>query len=311
MTCESHSVNVRQLEAFHALMTMGSVTRAAEKLRVSQPAVTKLIQAFESDIGLTLFDRASHRLVPTAEAVRLHGEIDQLFLHIGRIRHIANEIASLGTGQLRVGALPALGLQFIPDVLSEFVSLHAGIDVVLSIGTSQKVVEMSLAHQIDIGIVASSVSALAPSSAVIARLPGMAILPKGHALTRRSILKPKDFQDCSFISLGREDNTRRLVDALFASHDVKRTTLIETHTAACACQFVSNGSGLSIVDPITADYYRGKVALRRVEPTIYFEMSVVRSAARMESRLVQKFLKFFEKKIQRFLDPEKLVSAHD
>jgi DNA-binding transcriptional LysR family regulator len=60
--------NIRQIEAFNAVMKVGSVTKAAETLFVSQPAVTKLLKSFEESCGFDLFSRSTGRLVPTPEA---------------------------------------------------------------------------------------------------------------------------------------------------------------------------------------------------------------------------------------------------
>jgi DNA-binding transcriptional LysR family regulator len=293
-------INMRQLEAFHAVMEAGSVSRAAEMLHVSQPAVTKLLQAFEADLGLALFTRSRNRLAPTAEAFRLHEEIDRLFLHIGRIRHMANEIRSFGSGQLNIGAMPALGLHFLPDMLSAFKRQHSGVDIVLSVASSQKVVEMVLAQQIDLGFFASPLSALTPSASLFARLPGVVVLPKDNPLTRLAALTPSDLEGVDFVSLGREDKTRLLADALFGAHKVARHVSIETQIAACACQFVANGHGVSIVDPITAYYHRDQVAVRPMTPTIHFEIAMARPISRPESTILSSFIAFIEARVASF-----------
>lgn len=81
--------NIRQIEAFNAVVKCGSVTRAAEDLFVSQPAVTKLIRAFEDACGFPLFIRESGRLRPTPEARRLYLETEKLLLGVAQIDRAA------------------------------------------------------------------------------------------------------------------------------------------------------------------------------------------------------------------------------
>ena len=85
-------MRLRQYRAFHILMQTGSVTRAAELLSISQPAVSKLLQSLESDIGVALFDRSRRRLTPTMEADRLHEHVDQFFQMANGIDGIANQL---------------------------------------------------------------------------------------------------------------------------------------------------------------------------------------------------------------------------
>ena len=72
-------MNIRQLEIFRAIMRSGTLTAAAEALHVSQPAVSKILRHFESQLGYPLFDRVGGRLVATAEAQLLFADADHLF----------------------------------------------------------------------------------------------------------------------------------------------------------------------------------------------------------------------------------------
>ena len=72
-------MNLRQIEAFKAVMENGTVVRAAEVMHISQPAVTKLIRAFEWAAGFRVFDRVRGRLIPTAEGLSLYREVERVF----------------------------------------------------------------------------------------------------------------------------------------------------------------------------------------------------------------------------------------
>lgn len=72
-------LNLRQVEAFKAVIEYGTVSRAAEMMNVSQPAMSKLIAHLEEDTALRLFDRVKGRLVATRRGMRLYEEIDRIF----------------------------------------------------------------------------------------------------------------------------------------------------------------------------------------------------------------------------------------
>jgi DNA-binding transcriptional LysR family regulator len=79
-------LNLRQVEAFKAVIEYGTVSRAAEMMNVSQPAMSKLIAHLEEDTGLRLFDRVKGRLVPTRRGMRLYEESTGFSLACARSR---------------------------------------------------------------------------------------------------------------------------------------------------------------------------------------------------------------------------------
>ena len=91
-------ITLRQVEAFKAVIEHGTVSRAAEIMHVSQPAMSKLIAHLEEDTGLTLFDRLKGRLAPTQRGMRLYEEIDRIF---AGLRQVENAIDTIRRDQQR------------------------------------------------------------------------------------------------------------------------------------------------------------------------------------------------------------------
>lgn len=284
-------VRIRQLEAFQAVLKAGSVTRAAELLRISQPSVSKLLLDLEADIGLRLFERVRKRLLPTPEGRRLGQEVEDLFLKLSRIEHVGNEMRAKGIGELRIAALPALGVGLIPHVLAKFRHNHPRISAVLSVAPSQRVVEMIAAGEADIGF-AYPVPGT-PSTLIrhpLAVLPAVAALSRGHRLTRRSVLHPEDFADDPFISLGREDRSRDNMDIIFGKMSVAPEIAVETPFAAVACELVASGIGIALIDAVTANFYRDRIVIRPVDPTFNFDFGAITLAGQPQSSIVHGFL---------------------
>lgn len=75
-------LNLRLLEVFRVVYETGNVTVAADKLAVTQPAVSKALIELEQDVGLVLFGRERRRLIPTEDAARLYEETARLFTHV-------------------------------------------------------------------------------------------------------------------------------------------------------------------------------------------------------------------------------------
>ena len=81
-------LNTRQIEAFRAVMLTGSMTIAAEFLRVTQPAVSRLVKDLEKHLKFRLFRRQGNRLIPTHEATILFAEVDRFYVGLDRIAKI-------------------------------------------------------------------------------------------------------------------------------------------------------------------------------------------------------------------------------
>src|SRR5436190_23209884 len=141
-------MNIRQLEAFRAIMVARSTIGAAELLNMSQPAVSRLLSQLEASLKLTLFDRSSGRLVPTQEALLLYAEVERTFISVDRIRVMARDIRSADAGSLHIGAFPLLALGFLPDVIRQFNEIHPPTRVTLHVQLSAKVEELAAAPQI-------------------------------------------------------------------------------------------------------------------------------------------------------------------
>lgn len=295
---EPSRARIRQLEAFHAVLQTGSVTRAAELLRISQPSVSKLLQDLETSTGVSLFERVRKRLIATPEGRRLGREVDGLFLKLSHIEHVANEIRAKGTGQLRIAALPALGLGMIPRQLAVFLRSRREIQTTLAVMPSQQVVQMVASGEADIGF-AYPVPGTPQTVArvCLAVLAAVAVLPPKHRLGKRKVLHPADFDGESFVSLGREDRSRDNMDVIFGKNPLGAEVVIETPFSAVACELVAAGAGVALVDPVTAHFYRSRVHIRSIEPSFSFDFGALALAGQPQSSIAQDFITAMAKAI--------------
>ncbi|GAA4257167.1 LysR substrate-binding domain-containing protein [Azospirillum formosense] len=300
-------LNHRQIEAFRAVMLSGGITAAAELLNISQPAVSRLIADLQYALKLTLFERRGSRIAPTSEAMSLYQEVERSFVGLERIEQAARDLQERRAGTLRVAAMPAMAIGFLPRFVARFLEQRPRVDVSLWGSSSPQVLDWVAAGQCELGFGQSAVEHATVLCERMPRVRAVAVVPSNHPLAARTRLVPEDFAGEAFIALGAATLMRYSIDAVFAEHDIGRSTRVETQLTMIACAMVAAGAGISIVDPFTAEEYAGRgVAIRPFEPAITFEMAVLHSAQRSLSTLAQDFLGEFRDAVATFRLPEQV-----
>jgi DNA-binding transcriptional LysR family regulator len=297
-------MKIRQLEAFRAVMVWQTVTRAAEALHVSQPAVTRLIADLEESVGFQLFSRIRGRLHPTAEGEALYEEVERSLVGVERIARTAEEIRSLQRGTLQVASAPALALSFLPRAIASFLETHPEVRISLANHSSRTVLDMVVGERCDVGFVILAMNHLSTHGERLLSTRMVCALPKDHRLAGRALIVPGDLKGERFVSHPRSLATRMQIDALFASYGIDRELQVETQVSAGLCAMVAAGLGISLIDPITAmEYPDDSVKFLPFEPIIQTDFSVLTPARRPPSTLVRAFTDHVRKMALRELDP--------
>jgi DNA-binding transcriptional LysR family regulator len=285
-------MNLRQLEAFAAVMKSGSITQAAQSMHLSQPAVSKLIADLEHAIGFELFIRArGSALTVTPEAEYFFHEVERSFIGIDALKRTANDIRNLSAGNLHIVSLPALANSFLPRVIRVFRERYAGVTIKLYTHSSSSVRQWIANQQFDIGLATRAHEIPGVSSQSFLRSVGACVLPPDHRLCAKAQIEPADLAGESFISLMAGDPTRRRIDRLFEDAGVERDLTIETQYAMTVCSLVMEGLGCSIINPATAvDFVADRLVMRPFRPRIEFEYMVHTPSLRPLSQIARRFI---------------------
>lgn len=285
-------MNLRQLEAFAAVMKSGSITQAAQSMHLSQPAVSKLIADLEHAIGFQLFIRArGSALTVTPEAEFFFHEVERSFIGIDALKRTARDIRNLSAGNLHIVSLPALAFSFLPRVIRVFRQRYAGVSIKLYTHSSSSVRQWIANQQFDVGLAARAHEIPGVSSQTFLRSVGACVLPPGHRLVGKPVIEPADLAGEPFISLMAGDQTRRRIDRVFEDAKVERDLIIETQYAMTVCSLVAQGIGCSIINPATAvDLIPEKLEFRPFRPRIEFEYMLHTPSLRPLSQTAHRFI---------------------
>ncbi|TQI74294.1 DNA-binding transcriptional LysR family regulator [Bosea sp. AK1] len=283
-------LNPRQIEAFRTVIVTGGITAAAQALNITQPAVTRLIQDLQYALGLPLFVKRGARLVPTNEALSLYREVERQFVGLERIENAARNLRDGRAGSLRVAALPAFNVGFLPRVVGGYLKQKPDLEIALYGSISSQVVDWVTSGFCELGFAQLPLDFPGIDIEILPAMAPVAVLPTGHRLAAKAELTPEDFVDEPFISLEQSTQLRYRIDALFSAHRVARQTRVETPLSMIACGLVAAGAGLSVVDPFTAAEYRGRgVEVRPLRPAVTYDIAIIWGAGRFRSAIALDF----------------------
>ena len=281
----------RQLEAFNAVMISGSTVRAAELMKVTQPAVSRLIAELEQEVRFPLFDRVRGRLIPTPEGRLFFREVEASFKGVDRLRVSAANIRDFGTGSLRIGSLAAAGASLVPAAVRAFRAANPDVRITLHITWSAAIRNGVADGQYDIGIAADEIDRVGVDTQLFGNYAGLIAMPHDHALSRHETITPKHLRDCPMIGLAPEDRARDRFDTVMGEAGITPTYVVETPSATTVCALALSGDAVGFVNPLVIDQFAGSsLTFRPFRPKVMFRVYLLFPPNTQKSRLVKDFV---------------------
>lgn len=282
-------INLRQIEAFKAVIENGTISRAALMLHISQPALSKLIAHMEADSGLRLFDRLKGRIAPTEQAMRLYDEVDRIFAGVRQIANAVDAIRREAQGRLAVGVMPALAGSFIQRATSGFLASHPDVFCLVQSLSSQWVVDRIVMKKLDVGLVSAGIDNPYVALEPLMEHPLVCIMPLNHPLAARSYVEPQDLDQIPFVTFHADAYVGHVIDRMLDSNKIRVKSVLITNVAPTLCEFVAAGLGVALVHPLMLSGLENRLAVRRFEPELPFNFQLCRSIDNRNAPLVEAF----------------------
>ena len=281
-------LNLRQIEAFKALIEHGTVSRGAEMMNISQPAMSQLIGHLEEDAGLRLFDRVKGRLVPTERGMRLYEEIGRIFAGVRQVENAVEAIRREEQGSLTVGVMPALASSFIPRAIPAFLEKRGDVFCSIQQMSSQWILDRLIARKLDIGLIGFGFDNPYITLEPLLEHPLVCIMPTEHPLAAKSVIEPQDLHEVPFVTLHPDTYLGRRVEAVFEQYVVKPRNVLMANVAPTLCECVAVGLGVSLIHPLSVSDQK-RLTVRRFEPEIMYNYQLGYGVASRNIELVNSF----------------------
>lgn len=284
-------MELRQLEAFAAVMSTGSVTAAARLLDRSQPSVSRSLQELEAEIGYALFIRGGPRVTPTEQGFLLYEDVERALGGLRQIRDRAAEIARGEARPLRLAATSALAVGLLPQAL-RLAEPHTGSAAIQLRSTSpEEVVHAVLTGAVQLGATSLPLEHRGLQVHWIAQTACMAVLPQDDPLAAQAVVPLAALAERRLITLSNPFRLRGRIDRALAQvgqPGLARRDAIETNSSVNAQAAVRAGLGVAVLEPLTAlGLPCDGVAVRPLDTDIPFFFGVITPQAQPVTPQVQ------------------------
>jgi DNA-binding transcriptional LysR family regulator len=242
---------LKPLRAFCQAARLGSVSRAAEALFLSQPAVTLQLQALERDLGTALFERVGRRLTLTRGGTALYELARPLVEGLDGIDgEFRNRLKGLEAGELHVAAGSSTILYLLPPLVQAFREQHPEVQLVLHNVTGKDGLGLLRSDAVDLAVGSMLDVPSDLAYAPVHSFEPMLIMARGHPLAAKASLRLEDLSPYGLILPPKRLTTWRLVDLVFQQRRVPYTVALEVGGWEIIKQYVAMGLGISIVTGI-------------------------------------------------------------
>ena len=291
-------MDTRQLAAFCAVVERKSFSQAAERLGVTQPAVSLQIRSLEQRLGRQLLDRSGRRVEPTEAGRRLYASAQRL---LAAEEHLledldADDQGSI-TGTLELGASTGPGGTVIPLLLCEFQKQHPEVRVRLTVSDTQTVVDQVAERELELGIVGAGRRHRGVAFEPFFRDEVVLACPSGHRFAGKTV-SLDDLRGEKLIVMQEGAGVRQVIEDELRKAGVRLRDLdlqLELGLQESVRSAVVAGHGIAFISrlAIEADLDAGRIAIARVrglDPVR--EIFLARASGRSETRAARAFTSF-------------------
>jgi len=291
-------MDTRQLAAFCAVVERKSFSQAAERLGVTQPAVSLQIRSLEERLGQQLFDRSGRRVEPTEAGLRLYRGAQRLLsLERQVLEDVAGEPEGPLRGQLAIGASTGPGGTVVPVLLCEFAEAHPEVTVDLSISDTQTIVDRVARRELELGIVGATPRNRSVAYEPFFRDEVILVCPPGHRFVGQTV-SLDDLRGEPLIIMQEGAGVRQVIEDELRKSGKRLRDLkvrLELGLQESVKSAVEAGHGVTFISrtAVEPELAAGTLAAARVkglEPSR--EISLVRAAGRVTTRVADAFVEF-------------------
>ena len=238
---------LRQLQIFEASVRLGSFSRAAEELFVTQPTVSMQIKKLSDALGTPLFEQVGRKVRPTEVGNELYEACRKIFESLANLEMKVSDHKGMKRGRLRLGVVTT-AKYFVPEVLGEFCRQYPGIDVALKVSNRDRITERLNAYEDDLYVVGQApTDAMEIESFPFAPNPLVVLAPRDHPLAGQKNIPLSRIAEEPLIMREPGSGIRDATLRLFQQHGLQPSVRMELGSNEAIKHAVVGGLGIAIL----------------------------------------------------------------
>ncbi len=252
-------LDLDRLNVFIQVAATQNCSRAAERLHLSQPTVSKHIQNLEAELNVKLFDRDGAQLHITNAGMTLLPWARKIVRLSTQVQEMMQSMQDSVVGQLRIACTTTAGKYILPHLAARFRQHYPGVQIFIQPCVRQEMTSRLLSEDADLGVVSSEVRENDLECQYFFTDHISLIVPEKHPLSRRDSIEPSELLEVPIILREPSSGTRCTLESELAKHDIsfdEMNVLMEVGNAEAIVQAVAGNLGVSFVSRIASAYAR-------------------------------------------------------
>ncbi|AFZ55050.1 LysR family transcriptional regulator [Cyanobacterium aponinum] len=241
---------LHQLKVFETTARLGSFTKAAEELEITQPTVSSQVKQLTKTVGLPLFEQIGKQLYLTDAGKELLKTCQDVFSQLENFEMKVADLKGTKEGKLRLSVITT-ATYFMPRILGAFCQLYPNIDVALQVTNHEQMQQRMSNNQDDLYILSQPPEDMDLKSQPFIDNPLVMIARKDHPLASRQNISLEDLQSYPFIMRESGSGTRQAVQNLFKEHNISVKVRLELGSNEAIKQAILGDLGISVLSKHT------------------------------------------------------------
>ena len=289
-------MELRQLEYFQMASRLRNITRAAKRLRVSQPNITVAIKKLEAELGIQLFDRSQKQLSLTPEGTVFLSRVDVALRCLNDAMIEVNDFKQLQKGIIKIGIPPMMGAFLFPKIFSGFQALHPALDIMLFEEGSIAIRDLLDRDELDFGIVITSNASPTLNILPMTRSQLVACVPASSKLASKKIISNDDIAEANLILMKEGSYLRQIIQERLKHLNISPNIVLESGQITTIKGLVAHNVGIAfLLDFIAND--STEIQSIPLEDPIFVDIGLAWKKDRYVSKAAQAFINFCKKPI--------------
>ncbi|SDR27008.1 transcriptional regulator, LysR family [Paraburkholderia fungorum] len=283
--------DLNDLQAFRAVVELGSFRKAADAVNISQPALSRRIDKLEAALGVRLFERTTRSVTLTTvgrvfapSAEQLLDDLDVALLGI-------RDVASSRLGHVTIACVPSVAYYFLPGVIASFHESYPRIRVKLLDGSANEVLGAVISGEADFGVSFMGSQESEVEFKLLLQEKFVAACRRDHPLAKKKRVSWREMYEYDYVSVDKTSGNRLLLDQALAEVTPKAPSVCETRHVTTMLGLVEAGLGVAAV-PSMAMPMRDHPILTSVplvEPVVTRRVGIVKRRGRPLAPAAQQF----------------------